>query len=443
MEPTSFSDLSLSSQIVLYSVLASLAFLAWKLIASICIYLKQLLWKPRKRVKSTKHKVNNSAASSIETRAQTVQQKTTPSKHPATRSKPSKSKKQEEGKILEHPLYILSLKDHRDRVNGFGWAHDGSALASACEDRCVRLFTFSDTIDKGVSIRQINIPAVPMDVGFLHSSDKFVVLCKGLLDAASLMFYTNQESELGGTTWTCTKTVEKIFGNDAPLKLSTTVHSANSKVLLVVCSATKEAKIFDHNGVVLSAIAPNSFLNYDLGVSYSAKLASIATFTADAKIWELQFSREGVFRGSPKVMDLRGHKSKVNTVAISMDATRAVSVSQDGVMKIWNIDVDYRHDEDPRCLLTVKLDLPDGQYYHRLAFGPELALAAAVKNTIHFLNVETGSVIESVEQAHDSQISSIQWAPLPVKCTKGKIRTLTSSSQDKRVRLWAHPDDIQ
>lgn len=68
----------------------------------------------------------------------------------------------------------------------------------------------------------------------------------------------------------------------------------------------------------MSSIAPNSFLNYDLSVSYFAKLTSIATFTADAKIWELQFSREGVFRGSPKVMDLRGHKSKVNTVAISM-----------------------------------------------------------------------------------------------------------------------------
>jgi len=52
-------------------------------------------------------------------------------------------------------------------------------------------------------------------------------------------------------------------------------------------------------------------------------------------------------------------------------------------------------------------------------------------------------VIATVEEAHDSQITSIQWAPLPVNCAKGKIRVLSSSSKDKRVRLWAHPEDIE
>jgi len=41
----------------------------------------------------------------------------------------------------------------------------------------------------------------------------------------------------------------------------------------------------------------------------------------------------------------------------------------------------------------VKLDLPDGQYYHRLAFGPQLAVAAVVKNTLHFLNIENGDLM--------------------------------------------------
>ena len=135
------------------------------------------------------------------------------------------------------------MQDHREGVNGFGWAFDGSAVVSACEDRCVRLFTFSESIDKGtfcpyssrssVSIlvsfkgvltRQINIHGIPVDVGFLNDTDNIVVLCKGrpsinrirqgnepfatgFLDTASLLFYTNQPLEVGGAHWTCSRTV--------------------------------------------------------------------------------------------------------------------------------------------------------------------------------------------------------------------------------------------
>ena len=106
-------------------------------------------------------------------------------------------------------------------------------------------------------------------------------------------------------------------------------------------------------GVLLSSFSPNSFVNHDLAVSYNAQLASIATFTADAKVWDLKFSRDGTFRSSSKVMDLRGHKSKVMTVAFSMDATKAVSVSEDGIMKIWNVDVQYNMREDPKCIVSV------------------------------------------------------------------------------------------
>lgn len=103
----------------------------------------------------------------------------------------------------------------------------------------------------------------------------------------------------------------------------------------------------------MSSFAPNSFSNHDLAVAYNAQLASIATFTADAKIWEIKFTRDGAFRSSLKVMDLKGHKSKIMTVAFSMDATKAVSVSEDGIMKIWNVAVRYEQREDPKCLLTV------------------------------------------------------------------------------------------
>ena len=54
-------------------------------------------------------------------------------------------------------------------------------------------------------------------------------------------------------------------------------------------------------------------------------------------------------------MDLKGHKKKVMSVALSPDNRRAVTVSQDGTLRVWNIDVRYSMSEDPKTLLTVRM----------------------------------------------------------------------------------------
>ena len=70
-------------------------------------------------------------------------------------------------------------------------------------------------------------------------------------------------------------------------------------------------------GDLLAVIEPNSFLNHDVALSRDGRFFSVASFTSDAKVWELQFGRDGSFKGAPKVMDLRGHKSQVMSVAFS------------------------------------------------------------------------------------------------------------------------------
>jgi len=439
-----FEQLSPLSKVILISVVGSLVGL---LVTTVVLFFRAVgraVLKPKKSRNPRIREVasRTSAQSEEVATVQTQRQATKSYKQLIQKSKSAKNKKQDEGQIAEHPLYIFSLKDHRDRVNGFDWAPDGSVLASACEDRRVHLFGFSKVIDKGIQTRHIQTDGGPVDVGFLGDANHLVVLCTGYMDTASLVFYVNQPSELGGTQWTCTKTIEKIFGTDRPLRVETVKNSEVGKVLVIACSTTKEAKVFDSSGLLLTSFAPNSFLNHDLAVAHNAKLASIATFTADAKVWELKFSRDGVFKSSKKVMDLRGHKSKVMTVAFSMDATRAVSVSQDGIMKIWNVDVRYDVQQDPDCLNTVQLSLKEGEFYHRMAFGPNYVLAAALKNNIHFIDISDGALIGQIDQAHDGNITALHWSSHQLNSRKGTTRVLASSANDKRVRMWVHPDDV-
>eukprot|EP00955_Chlamydomonas_euryale_P110221 365987-Chlamydomonas_euryale.AAC.14 len=54
-----------------------------------------------------------------------------------------------------------------------------------------------------------------------------------------------------------------------------------------------------------------------------------------------------------KAMELKGHKKKVMCVALSADNKRAVTASQDGTLRMWNVDVRYSQAEDPKTLLSV------------------------------------------------------------------------------------------
>eukprot|EP00983_Pelagomonas_calceolata_P070240 1150706-Pelagomonas_calceolata.AAC.3 len=52
-------------------------------------------------------------------------------------------------------------------------------------------------------------------------------------------------------------------------------------------------------------------------------------------------------------MELKGHKSQVMCAAISADNKRAVTASKDGTLRVWNINVRYELEEDPKSTLVV------------------------------------------------------------------------------------------
>jgi hypothetical protein len=57
--------------------------------------------------------------------------------------------------------------------------------------------------------------------------------------------------------------------------------------------------------------------------------------------------------GVYKAMELKGHKSQVLAVTFSPDNKRCATASKDGTLRVWNIDVRYAQQEDPKTLLVV------------------------------------------------------------------------------------------
>ena len=90
-------------------------------------------------------------------------------------------------------------------------------------------------------------------------------------------------------------------------------------------------------------------------MSPDGRFASVGAFTAEMKIWELSFSREGSFVDAKMVMVLKGHSSQVKCVGFSGDSYKAVTASMDGTLAIWNIDVRYHLNEDAKRVLKARL----------------------------------------------------------------------------------------
>ena len=92
------------------------------------------------------------------------------------------------------------MQGHSDAVVGLAWTPDGTALATACEDRAVRVFSMTDVAARNVTIKRKTLLQAPGDVCWgSPGGEQLVVLTKGL---PSLCVHTvyNPVSDLHCTT---------------------------------------------------------------------------------------------------------------------------------------------------------------------------------------------------------------------------------------------------
>lgn len=73
------------------------------------------------------------------------------------------------------------VQGHTDHVAGLAFSADGSCLATACEDRVVRLFKLDDVAAKNLTFMKHSMTSTPVDVAFGSASNLLAVTFKGIL----------------------------------------------------------------------------------------------------------------------------------------------------------------------------------------------------------------------------------------------------------------------
>mmetsp|Transcript_5000 Transcript_5000/g.10801 ORF Transcript_5000/g.10801 Transcript_5000/m.10801 type:complete len:454 (+) Transcript_5000:147-1508(+) len=340
-----------------------------------------------------------------------------------------------------HPLFVNTLKGHGDVVSSITWSADGQMLTTACDDMYVRVFDLQDVANREPKFKRIKAAKLPAGAGLAEGTDNVFVVMRGIPDTIAALYGPQKTPE--GNNIEALWQVTNVHGKE-PVLTTRSVSAAASlgRVgILVSCSTKKDVKVFNSRGNQLAVLEPNSLANHDLALSNDARFVAVASFTSEVKIWELKFARDTLeFKGASKAMELKGHKGQVMSVAFSPDNKRAVTVSKDNTLRVWNIDVRYHLSEDPKTLLVIAMPLAPGKCYQRLAFGPTGVIAASNEGHVHLISSTTGDLLDSID-AHESTITEMSWCPslLKVPGLAAPVPVLATAGRDKRVRMWRCP----
>lgn len=356
-----------------------------------------------------------------------------------------------------HPLDLNTLKGHGDSVTGLCFASDGRSLATACADGVVRVFKLDDASNKSFKFLRINLPAGGHPTAVAFGDDvSSVIVASQHLSGCSLYMYgeekpTNLDSNKQQTKLPMPEIKwehHKVHEQKAILTLSgaaANYDSGDGSTIIASCSEGTDIIIWHaKTGKILGNVDTNQLKNTMSAISPNGRFIAAAAFTADVKVWEIVYSKDGSVKGVTKVMQLKGHKSAVTWLCFTPNSEQIVTASKDGSIRIWNINVRYHLDEDTKTLKVFPIPLQDSSgttlHYERLSLSPDGKILAATHGSIlQWLCIETGKVLDTAEKAHDGDITCMSWAPQSIPTGDKKVHVLATASVDKKVKLWAAP----
>ena len=201
---------------------------------------------------------------------------------------------------------------------------------------------------------------------------------------------------------------------------------------MLSCSSTDtRINLWDIKGNVIHSFTTNQMSNQMARFSPDSKFIAIATISTETKLWELKEDKKGGFVSLEKAIQgssSGAHSKTVTCLDFTSDSKQLVTGSMDGSWKLWNIDVNYKLNEDARCIRTS--NEPNGKEIQYLRVSPNNQRLATVSNdtTIIMWDLTNGSIVDTIESAHDAKITAVSWSR--------NSDVLASSSEDTRVHLW-------
>mmetsp|Transcript_12576 Transcript_12576/g.38446 ORF Transcript_12576/g.38446 Transcript_12576/m.38446 type:complete len:414 (+) Transcript_12576:67-1308(+) len=337
---------------------------------------------------------------------------------------------------LSHPLLLRTLGGHNDVVTSFGISKESMRIVTSSLDQSLKVWHSPLDPDAKYAMTKVSTTSgqvkLPDSALWACIDDLGSTVVAVLEKSSKLKSYIIANLSMDGGP--CEKVV-KQKGRIAYMEV------LRGSGAVLTYTDEMELCLWALNGENLVKLSTHQVKMNDIAVSADGRFIATAGFTSDVQIYEVQYAKGSrTVVGCTKVMDLRGHNAAVHSISFSGDSKTVASVSRDGTVKLWNIDVRYHLNEDPKILSS---KTPEGpQRLEKVALSPDgKVLAIAEKSTVWFYDGD-GKVLDTLAQT----------SPLPSQSTSGssiieqmqfmhaqESLLVTRCENDKCIRIWKAP----